>query len=81
MYMDAVLPSGTPGKRILELDECNMDYVTKILSKLLSLARFLRYKHFCVLHAKISKIQNGRHFGRENWENCSETKCKQDCCV
>ena len=38
---------------------------SKILSKLLYLARFLRYKHFCVLHifAKISKIQNGSHFG------------------
>ena len=40
---------------------------SKILSKLLYLARFLRYKHFCVLQffAKISKIQNGRHFGRD----------------
>ena len=40
---------------------------SKILSKLLYLARFLRYKHFCVLQffAKNSKIQNGRHFSRD----------------
>ena len=51
---------------------------SKISSKSLYLARFSRYKHFCVLQflAKISKIQNGRHFGRdknffENWENYS----------
>ena len=40
---------------------------SKILSKLLYLARFLRYKHFLCfsIFAKISKIQNGRHFGRD----------------
>ena len=40
---------------------------SKISSKLLYLAGFLRYKHFYVLHifAKNSKIQNGRHFLRE----------------
>ena len=26
MYMYGVLPSGIPERRILELDECNMDY-------------------------------------------------------
>ena len=37
---------------------------SKILPKLLYLARFSRYKHFCVLgfFAKNSKIQNGCHF-------------------
>ena len=40
---------------------------SKISSKSLYLARFSRYKHFCVLQflRKISKIQNGRHFGRD----------------
>ena len=40
---------------------------SKILSKLLYLARFLRYKAFLcfAIFAKISKIQNGRHFGRD----------------
>ena len=40
---------------------------SKILSKLLYLARFWRYKHFLcfAIFAKISKIQNGRHFGRD----------------
>ena len=38
---------------------------SKISSKSLYLARFSRYKHFCfAIFAKISKIQNGRHFGR-----------------
>ena len=37
---------------------------SKFSSKLLYLARFLKYKHFCVLQffAKNLKIQNGRHF-------------------
>ena len=39
-------------------------YGSKILSKSLYLAWFLRYKDFCVLHfwKKIRKIQNDRHF-------------------
>ena len=37
---------------------------SKISSKSLYLARFSRYKHFCVLQF-LRKIQNGRHFGRE----------------
>ena len=42
---------------------------SKILSKSLYLARFLRYKHFYKFcnFAKNSKIQNGRHFLRENF--------------
>ena len=42
---------------------------SKILSKSLYLARFSRYKHFYVLQfcGKNSKIQNGRHFLRENF--------------
>ena len=41
---------------------------SKISSKSLYLARFLRYKHFYMFcnFAKNSKIQNGRHFLREN---------------
>ena len=38
---------------------------SKILSKSLYLARFSRYKHFYVLQF-LRKIQNGRHFWREN---------------
>ena len=40
---------------------------SKISSKSLYLARFSRYKHFCVLQflRKNSKIQNGRHFWRD----------------
>ena len=39
---------------------------SKILSKSLYLALFSRYKHLCfAIFAKISKIQNGRHFGRD----------------
>ena len=40
---------------------------SKISSKSLYLAGFLRYKHFYVLQffAKNSKIQNGRHFWRD----------------
>ena len=40
---------------------------SKISSKSLYLARFSRYKHFCVLQflRKFSKIQNGRHFWRD----------------
>ena len=39
---------------------------SKISSKSLYLARFSRYKYFCVaIFAKISKIQNGRHFWRD----------------
>ena len=37
---------------------------SKISSKSLYLARFSRYKHFCVLQF-LRKIQNGRHFGRD----------------
>ena len=39
---------------------------SKILSKLLYLARLLRYKHFCVL-----QIQNNCHFWRDKnfWKN------------
>ena len=48
---------------------------SKISSKLLYLARFSRYKHFCVLEF-LRKIQNGRHFWRDkiffqNWDNYS----------
>ena len=40
---------------------------SKISPKLLYLAGFLRYKHFCVLQflRKNSKIQNGRHFWQD----------------
>ena len=40
---------------------------SKISSKSLYLARFSRYRHFCVLQffAKNSKIQNGRHIWRD----------------
>ena len=45
-----------------------LSYGSKIASKSLYLARFSRYKHFCVLHfffgEKNSKIQNGCHFWR-----------------
>ena len=47
---------------------------SKILSKLLCLARFLRYKHFCVLQflRKIRKFKMAAIFGEtkifENWE-------------
>ena len=41
---------------------------SKILSKSLYLARFSRYKHFCVLQfSKNLKIQNSRHFWREKF--------------
>ena len=42
-------------------------YRSKILSKLLYLARFSRYKQFCVLQflQKNLKIQNGCHFGTD----------------
>ena len=48
---------------------------SKILSKLLYLVRFSRYKHFYVLQF-LRKIQNGRHFCRDkiffqNWDNYS----------
>ena len=39
-------------------------YGSKILSKSLYLARFSRYKHFCVLQF-LRKIQNGRHIRRD----------------
>ena len=46
---------------------------SKISSKLLYLAWFSRYKHFCLLQflAKNSKIQNGHHFWRDKffWKN------------
>ena len=53
----------------------------KISSKSLYLARFSRYKHFCVLQIlqKNSKIQNGRHFWRHKiflkleWLLCRDT--------
>ena len=42
---------------------------SKISSKSLYLAQFLRYKHFCALHflVKNSKIQNGRHFWQDKF--------------
>ena len=48
---------------------------SKISSKSLYVAGFLRYKHFYVLQF-LRKIQNGRHFWRdkiffENWHGCS----------
>ena len=48
---------------------------SKIWSKLLYLAQFSRYKHFCVLQI-LRKIRNGRHFWRnkiffENWDSYS----------
>ena len=57
---------------------------SKISSKSLYLARFSRYKHFCVLQflRKNSKIQNGRHFWQdkiffENWHGYSaEIACR-----
>ena len=51
-------------------DSCSADIPcgSKISLKSLYLARFSRYKHFYVLQfAKNSKIQNGRHFLRENF--------------
>ena len=55
----------------------------KISSKSLYLARFSRYKHFCVLQflRKFRKFKNGRRFWREkfffeNWEKYSaEISC------
>ena len=49
--------------------------LVKTLSKLLYLAWFSRYKHFCVLQF-LRKIQNGRHFGVakiffKNWDDYS----------
>ena len=53
-------------------------YGSKILSKSLYLARFSRYKHFCILEflRKIRKFKMAAIFGEtkiffENWENYS----------
>ena len=61
---------------------------SNILSKSLYLAQFLRYKHFCfAIFVKNSKIQNGRHFGRDKnflklrWLLCRDTLWVKNCSI
>ena len=47
-----------------DIYSAEIPYGSKISSKSLYLARFSRYKHFCVLQF-LRKIQKGRHFWRD----------------